>query len=348
MPSFPAGGLIEAAGRILGAVGAPEDSAQKLAGWLVNANLSGHPSHGIMRIPEYVEHIRAGRWAPAERPRLIVETETTVLIDGRMGFGHLAAEALTRSVAAKAKAQRVAIGGAIRAGHTGRLGEWSELAADLGVMFFMCAGCAAVKLAAPFGGAEGRLDTHPITFATPAADGDRMTLDFATTACAEGKIRVYRDRGEELPPGWILDREGNPSTDPNDLYAGGWMLPFGAHKGYGLSVMVSILASNLVAAVSPDSSDAPAAFALALDPSAFGDGDAVLRAVRRNLERLRATRPAPGHSEVLVPGDPERRARAAGRDAPVRLPDATWDAVLETAALVGLEPAAVTRVAAGR
>ena len=130
------------------------------------------------------------------------ETATTVLIEGNLGFGHFAAELLTRVVAAKAKESTVAIGGMTNVTHIGRLGEWGELGSELGVISFLCMGWAGGDaIAAPFGGAERRVGTLPFTFGAPAADDDGMLIDMATTASAEGKVRVYRDKGLPVPDG---------------------------------------------------------------------------------------------------------------------------------------------------
>jgi uncharacterized oxidoreductase len=319
--------------------------APQLSQWLANSNLSGHPSHGFQRVPEYVEHVLDKGWVAAARPEVTAETDTTVLIDGGTGFGHFAADMLTRKLAEKAESKLVAMGGIVRCTHIGRLGEWSELAADLGVLYFMCAGWSKDGPAAPFGGAEGRLVTNPLTFASPAAHGDRMMLDIATTASAEGKIRVFRDSGKPLPEGWILDKEGRPTTDANELYDGGVMLPFGGHKGYGLSVMVSILGGSFVGAAA-EGAESSGVFAVAMNPAAFADAKGVLESVRANLERLRDTRPAEGFSEVLVPGDFERRNREKNRSRPIDLPDSTWRLFLEAAKRVGLDSDEIGRVAA--
>ncbi|MBM4438249.1 MAG: Ldh family oxidoreductase [Actinobacteria bacterium] len=346
MPTFAVEPLAQVAAGVLTAAGAPKDIAQKIAGWLVNANLSGHPSHGVIRVPQYVSAIKDGSYRPAERPHVLRETDTAVLIDGRLGFGHLAAEAVTRATAAKAHQQGVAIGGITRCNHIGRLGEWSELAIDLNVVFFMATGGPGSMVAAPFGGAQGRLSTNPITFGARAGD-DAMMLDFATTASAEGKIRVARDKGVPIPPGQILDKHGKPSTNPQDLYDGGVMLPFGGHKGYGLSLMAELLGNNLTGAVEPQPSGRLGTFALAIDPNAFGAGAAFVETTRATFRRMRETKAADGFREVLIPGDLERRSRQAMRASGVELPEATWDAVLKTAADLGLDAAALGRRAAG-
>ena len=344
MPDFPVQGLVAASSRVFVALGVPSDMALQLSKWLANSNLSGHPSHGFQRVPEYVGRVMDEGWVAAARPEVIAETDTTVLIDGKKGFGHFGADMLTRTLAEKARTSHVAMGGIVRSTHIGRLGEWSELGADLGVLNFMCVGWSIDGPAAPFGGVEGRMLTNPLTFGAPAAEGDRMMLDVATTASAEGKIRVYRDAGKPLPEGWIIDKNGQPSTNANDFYEGGLMLPFGGHKGYGLSVMVSILGGNLVAAAA-EGDDSSGVFALAMDPGAFADAESVLDGVRANLQRLRHTRPADGFSEVLVPGDLERRNRKQNRSQPTELPESTWRIFLDAAERVGLDRDEIERVA---
>ena len=348
MPSFPVEGLTEASRRILLAAGAPDDIADQLAGWLANSNLAGHPSHGFQRIPEYVGRIFDGAIKPAERPEIVSETDTTVLLNGNLGFGHFAAELLIREVAAKAKQSRVAVGGMTNVTHIGRLGEWGELGAELGVISFLFMGweVGAGSIAAPFGGAERRLSTNPLAFGAPAADGDGMLIDIATTASAEGKVRVYRDKGQPVPDDWLLDADGRPTNDPATLYEGGMMLPFGGHKGYAIGAMVSVLGANLVgSAVSED--EGAGGLALAIDPAAFGDPDAVRRGIRTSLERLRHTRPAEGFTEVQVPGDFERASRRAAVGKPLDIPDSTWDLYLASAERVGLSAAEVDAIARG-
>jgi uncharacterized oxidoreductase len=191
------------------------------------------------------------------------------------------------------------------------------------------------------------MSTNPMTFAAPAAgDDEPMIMDFATTASAEGKIRVARDKGVSIPEGQILDKDGRPSVDPNDLYAGGVMLPFGAHKGYGFLLMAEILASNLTGAVEPEIPISRlGVFAFAIDPDAFGDGKAYHEATSATFGRMRDTRPAEGFSEVLIPGDVERRSRAEVRAAGIELPEATWNDLLATAERAGLGREEIARVA---
>ena len=140
MPTFAVEPLTEATARVLGAAGTPEDIAAKLARWLINANLSGHPSHGVIRVSQYLAQIKAGVYRPAERPQVMSESDTSVVMEGGGAFGHLAAEELTIRLVEKSRVSRVAVGGISRCNHIGRLGEWSELAVSMGVVFLMVAG----------------------------------------------------------------------------------------------------------------------------------------------------------------------------------------------------------------
>lgn len=334
MPAFEAQAVMEHVARIFRAAGAPADIGQKIAHSLVASDLSGHSSHGVIRVADYTRFVRLGVVQPAARPVILQESECSVVVDGRSGFGHLGAEALTDAVTRMAKHNGLAAGGLIRAAHVGRLGEWAELATEKGVLFFMCAGWASGHSAAPFGGSEARMGTNPLTFGAPALTGERMVLDIATTAVAEGKVRRYRDDGAPVPSGWILDRNGSATTDPTALYDGGALLPFGGHKGYGLSVMVAILGSALVGAAA--GGEDAGIFALAMDPALFGAKRSSMEAVGKLLADLRATPPAVGFSEVLVPGDAEQRARSAygGR---VEIAEATWRLVIKTGEDLGVE-----------
>ncbi len=345
MPRFTHSSLTDVSARILAAAGAPDDVAAKVAGWLVNSNLSGHPSHGVIRVAQYVDQMQSGEYQPEERPTVLRETETSVLIDGRFGFGHIAAEALTLTTAAKAKRAGVAIGGIVNCSHIGRLGEWAELGAAQDVLFFMAAGGPGNMRVAPFGGAEGRLATNPMTFGAPASDGDLMMMDFATSATAEGKLRVARDKGAAVPAGQIIDKEGRPTTDPNDFYNGGMILPVGGHKGYALSLMTEILGTNLIGAFEEGLTVRIGTFAFAIDIDVFGTAAEYQAATHDTLERVRNTRPVEGVAEVLAPGDIERKSRDELIESGVDLPDTTWENMLAAAESAGLQRADVDRIA---
>jgi LDH2 family malate/lactate/ureidoglycolate dehydrogenase len=306
-----------------------------VASALVDANLAGHDSHGVIRIPQYVEHVRCGEVVPEAVATVIHETTLSVLVDGRWGYGQVTAELATRQAVIKAKQHGLGASGAVRCTHIGRLGEYAEMAAREGIIAFVAAGGFGGQVgAAPFGGKKALLGTNPLSFGFPDADGTAMLVDFATTAIAAGKIRVARAKGIPLPPGSILDREGNPTTDAEAFYQGGVMLPFGGHKGYALSLVVEMLGRVLTGA--DDFAEAvrggptyghSGTFVLAIDPGMFRDRQDYARSVDETLARVKAVLPAAGFDEVLIPGEPEARSRDHRERHGIEVEQATVDAI---------------------
>jgi len=344
MSTFQPERLHAVAERIFVAVGAPEVVARRVAGALVDANLAGHDSHGVIRIPQYVEAVRKGEIVPGAEPTVLKQTPGSALVDGGWGFGQVTAERATRLAVERARANGIAAVGAVRCNHIGRLGEYGEMAAREGVIAFVTAGGFGGQVAAaPFGGRTGLLGTNPLAFGFPGHDDTAMLVDFATTAVAAGKIRVARAKGEPLPPGAILDRDGNPTTNAEDFYQGGVMLPFGGHKGYALSLVVELLGRVLTGA--DDFAEDPGGGAvyghsgmvvLALDPGLFRDRDAYARGVEETLAQVKAVPPAPGFSEVMIPGEPEARARERRTRDGIEVEPATVEAICATGASLGL------------
>ena len=320
-------GVSAAATRIFTAAGVPGDMAAQLTAWLVNSNLSGHPSHGLQRVTEYVRQIEEGHMDPAARPCVHVETDTTVVLDGQQGIGHFAADRLTRELAARCRQSQIAMGGIVNGRHIGRLGEWGELAADLGVLLYISLGSASGEMTATYGAAEGRLGTNPIAFGAPGLEGDSFVMDFATSAAAEGKVRVARDSGKSVPAGWIRDSEGRATTDPNDFYDGGVMLTFGEHKGSAIAVMTTLL-SVVIASSAEDIADGASGLRLRHRPQRLrprrrdaGAHPAATRprALRRagpGLQRRAGSR----RLRTPLPRRPGRRAAANPRTHLARLP----------------------------
>jgi LDH2 family malate/lactate/ureidoglycolate dehydrogenase len=231
---------------IFKAAGATPRNAEGVTSSLVSANLAGHDSHGVMRIPSYIEEINNGRLHPAATPKITQEKSATAIVDGASTFGQLGAR-LTAQTAAR-KASEVGLGSAAlyRANHTGRIGEWAELGASQGMITLVTAAGAFLRMVAPFGGRDRALGTNPIAWAVPRPCGrPPILLDFATSAAAQGKLMLARAKHEPVPQGWILDAEGCPTTDVEDYFAGGALLPFAAHKGYALSVIVELMAVGL-------------------------------------------------------------------------------------------------------
>jgi LDH2 family malate/lactate/ureidoglycolate dehydrogenase len=306
---------------VLAGLGTPDDIAAAVAGWLVSSDLSGHPSHGIIRLTDYARRIERGTLDASGRASVRWRHGAVVVVDAARGFGHIAAALLTDELCDLVPEHGVAAGAVVNVSHTGRLGEWAESAARRNVILFLCYASLDKSNVAAFGAREARLGTNPLTFGVPAAGGDSLIVDFATSALAGGKMQHHIESGEPAPPGALIDRDGRPTTDPSAFVDGGMLLPFGGHKGYGLSLLVSVLAGCVAGQAAEDRDHG--VFAVALDPGCFAPRDGVLEATRAQLERMRTTPPAPGVASVLVPGDFERANRTSAGGV-IDVPTPVW------------------------
>lgn len=324
---------------LLEAVGTPPDLAHVVAESLVSANLAGHDSHGVMRLPSYAGLARRGRVQPVERPAVTERHRATATVDGRWGWGQPAARLATET--AMELAAEFGIGAVTirRCNHIGRAGEYVEIMARSGMMGIVL--CNAGSAVAPYGGRERRLGTNPFAWAAPTTDPEHpLLLDFATSALAAGKLEVARAKGQPIKPGVILDAEGRASTDPDDFFSGGALLPFGEYKGYAMGVMVEILAGALSGAAPgclPEYTGGNGTLVLAFNIAAFQPAAQAADQTTRLAAALRESRPAPGSGGVLAPGDPEAHARRQRLDAGIPLPARTWDELCALAVQLGVQ-----------
>ena len=324
------------------ATGAPEPSAVEVADVLVDNHLAGHDSHGVLRIPQYLQAIDDGLLDPAARPEVLEETAVTALVSGNWSFGQVAANTAADLATEKALAERIACVSVVKANHTGRLAAFTERGARRGVAMFMAVGTVERPRTAPFGGAAAALGTNPVAFSIPNGDGPPVSLDYATSAIANGKIKVAEAEGKPLPEGVVLDKDGRPTTDPRDYFEGGFLLPFGGHKGYALAVIADLLGTALTGADAfPAAVPRSGLFIFAVAADAFRDRAAYEQGVAAVLERITSVPPAHGFDEVLLPGAPEARARAEREEHGIPVADTTWDAVTEAARGLGVDLDAV-------
>jgi hydroxycarboxylate dehydrogenase B len=346
MLQFRAEQLRPAAAAIFRAAGTPEDIAEHVANSLVMANLMGHDSHGVIRVPRYCEQIADGSIKPAVRPELLQETATTATVSGMWGFGQMVAKVGAQVAIRKASEANLAVVTLVQQNHIGRLGEWSAMMADAGMIGMVVTGGWRSPLvgAAPFGGAARLLGTNPYSFAIPTGHRDIVLVDFATTIVAEGKIQFARAKGTPLPTGAILDKDGNPSTNANDYYDGGVMLPAAGHKGYSLSLVADLLSLLAGAELHGRDWNRVGTFMLAVKVEAFRPLAEFKDAVDARLDDVKAVPPAVGFQEVLIPGEPEMRAKAQREREGIGVPEATWEALLATGKRFGLDVAAVAGV----
>jgi LDH2 family malate/lactate/ureidoglycolate dehydrogenase len=346
MPTLTADRLRQVGEAVFRAAGASAENAARVTASLVDANLAGHDSHGVQHVPGYVRSIQEGQIVADARPAVLRETAVTALVSGQWTFGQVAAGFATGCAIEKAKRSGLAAVGLVQVNHVGRLGEYAEMAAREGIVAIVAAGGFAEERgqAVPFGGARPALGTNPIAFGFPAGRDDPMFLDFATTAIAAGKVAVARAKGLPLPEGVLLDRDGRPTTDPNAYYEGGALLPFGGHKGYALSMAVEFLGRVVTGSETFATEGRGGQYfarsgtmELAIDPAAFGPLEAYRDRADATIDRIKAVPPAPGHAEVLVPGDPEHRSRRERARDGVPLPQATWESIRDCAISLGLD-----------
>ena len=242
--------LVDFVTALFAAAGCDAEEADAVAFGLAEANLVGHNSHGVLRVPIYLGHIEAGIVRRGARPELVSESGSVATFDGRSGLGQVAGGLVTSFGVDRAKETGTATVALRNVGHLGRIGRYAEQAADAGLVslhFVNTSGGteAEVLLVAPFGGRDRRMSVNPMCIGLPGAGGPPIVMDATMAATAGGKVMAALNRGTELPPGQIIDVDGRPSVRPQDLFAGGAILPFGDHRGYGLCFMIDVLAGIL-------------------------------------------------------------------------------------------------------
>ncbi|MCC6179710.1 MAG: Ldh family oxidoreductase [Chloroflexi bacterium] len=343
MPIVTADDLTTLATAIYEAAGTPPEHARIVVAHQVGANLVGHDSHGVMLLPTYVSRIDRGHIQPAARPVVIDETPTTTAVNGQWGFGPVVSEWTMQRCIDKARASRIAVATVREQSHVGRLGDYPIMAARAGFIgIMMCDSGQSPKSVAPFGGREARLGTNPLCIAFPTDLAGPVFIDMATSGVAAGKLGVARARKQPIPFGWVLDKHGRPTTDPNDYYDGGVMLPLGGaegHKGYGLSFAVETLAALLPGlgfGIDPQGRHNDGSFMLAIDPSAFMPLVDFKGQVEAFVGYLKETPPAEGFGEVLYPGEKEYRTEHLRRSSGIPIEDDTWTKIGGVAERFGL------------
>jgi len=345
MRYFSADQLKEIGVRILDAAGSPHAESETVCEILVRANLLGHDSHGIMRVPQYVGEIRSGEIRPGTPIEIERETAAAAVIQAEQGWGHVIARKAMQ--VAIEKARQVAIGTVVVRGsqHVGRVGEYPTMAAEaemIGLAFVNSYG--RTGSVAPWGGAERRLSPNPIAFAMPSGGDWPVMVDITTSVFPEGKIRVTRYAGKQLPEGVIIDAEGNPTTDPAAFYGPpeGALLPLGGivgHKGYALSLVAELLAGALSGAGctgKEKEEKGNGVFFQAINIAALLPYEEFIQTVQEQIAWVKSAKPKPGVDEILYPGEPEyRTAQQRGAEG-IPVEESIWQEMLETADSLGV------------
>ena len=296
---------------------------------LVDANLAGHDSHGVVQLLAYVDRIRKGHLRPGATIEMLDETNTTARVNGNWGFGYVVSTRAMELAIAKAQKHGVAALSIFCQGHIGRLATYPCMAAKEGMVGLVTSDSGrSAKGVAPFGGREARLGTNPLCIAIPSDLPGPVFIDMATSVVAEGKVNVARQRGEQVPLGWLIDSQGNPTTNPKTPHAA--ILPLGGnqgHKGYGLSFMIEIFAGLLTGlgyGVDPSGRHNDGVLMLVFRVDAFRPLADFKRDVGEFVKYIVSTPPAPGFKEVLYPGEPEWRTSQTRLKEGIFIEDATW------------------------
>jgi LDH2 family malate/lactate/ureidoglycolate dehydrogenase len=333
MQMIEAGRLRQIASDLLEAAGTPPVNAKLIGDSLIDANLAGHDSHGILRLPFYLRSVASGRVNPAAEPRIISQCKATAVIDADYGWGQTAMWLATRIAIELAGEYGIAAASVQHSFHIGRVAPYVESAARAGMIGIAMANAA--PAVAPFGSRQRILGTNPIAWAAPRANGkEPVCLDVATSMLAEGKLQVARSKGEPIIPGAVLTSDGVPSTDPNDFYNGGALLTFGAHKGSGISLLAQLIGRG-ISGLDPSGMDGPRGvngpFIIAINIAPFAPLAQFLEATEAQCQAIKASEPASGFDEVLLPGEPELANRDRRSVEGIPIPDSIWEN-LETAA----------------
>ncbi len=344
MPMIQADHLTRVADGLLKGAGVPDAEAATVARHLVAANLAGHDSHGVIAIPDYIGRIQKGHIVPGAPFTVVQESATTTVVDGNWGFGFVTNERAMAMTIEKARAQNIAACTVFRQGHVGRLASYPLMAAREGMIGMAWADSGrSPKAVAPFGGREARLGTNPWAIAVPSELEGPMFIDMATSAVAVGKIKLAQARGQKIPKGWVVDRDGVLTDDPGAYGQGGALLPLGGpgegYKGYGLAAIGEVLCGLLTGlgfGVEPTGRHNDGTFMIAIKVEAFRPLLTFRRDVKGLAEYLKATPPSEGSGGVLYPGEIEFRTEQKRRTEGVPIEDATWKKLRDLAEGYGI------------
>ncbi|MBO1074015.1 malate/lactate/ureidoglycolate dehydrogenase [Roseomonas marmotae] len=335
------------------AIGCEADEAQAIASHLVASNLAGHDSHGVVRVPRYVDWHRAGYLHAGRKPEIVTDGGAFLLLDAQLGFG----QAVTRQAVdlgiARAKQHGAAVVALRNSGHCGRIGTYAEQALAHGLISVHFVNVAGSFLVAPHGGVDRRFSTAPIAIGVPL-EGRPVVLDFATSLVAEGKILVASNGGKPLPPDALIEPDGTLSGQPRTLYGDypqvgpripgngpGAIRAFGDHKGSGLALMCELLAGAFTAGGCSGPRDARGCItngllSIYLSPAHFGTEAEFQQMGRDYVEWVASSRPIDPASPVLLPGEPEARSREKRLREGLPLPADIWEDLRRTAAGLGV------------
>jgi len=335
--------------------GSEPGEAGLVADNLVAANLTGHDSHGIGMMPRYVEALLEGGLHPNRQVEVKLDAGSLLALDGGAGYGQSIGQQATRMAVERARQHGVSITALGNSHHLGRIGHWAEIAVAAGLVSIHFVNVQSFARVAPFGGADRRFGTNPVCIGIPLPGEPPFLLDMATSAVAQGKLRVAHNKRAKIPQGWLIDDQGNPTDDPRwgVLAPLGAMVCFGEHKGYGLAVACELLGGALTGGGVTDYDNKTqrrvlnGMISILIDPARLGTQQAFGKDAKSFLAWLRASRPAPGADRVRIAGEPERETRARREREGIPVDDETWKEIRAAAAKLKLAPEKIDALARG-
>ena len=342
MPTLDPETLMSFARNIFMAKGVPEETARVVARSLVDGNLRGHDSHGVIRIIEYVDWQDRGWIRPDMEMEIVSDRGHILIVDGHFQYGQIIGRQATKLAIERAREHGVCILTIRRASHLGRIGEFMEQAAEAGIVCFSLTNThGGGVLQTPHGGRQPRLSANPVAGGAPVPGGEDIIMDMATSATAEGKVKVARARGEKLPEGYLVDGQCQPTTEPEDYYADppGAILPVAGHKGYALAVFADIFAGAISGGSCSREGVTQIAngwFAVFVDPAAFCGQDVYDDQVGNLVRWVKSSATREGFDEVLMPGEPEARTLAERSRTGIPIETDTWAKIVSIAEDLGV------------
>ncbi len=342
---FSAQQLREVTGRILQAAGSSAGEASLVAANLVLANLSGHDSHGVGMVPRYVDAVLEGGLLPNATAKVLLDAGAMLSMDGQRGYGQVVGEQAMALAIDRAQAQGSCVLSLANSHHLGRIGHFAEMAVARGLVSIHFVNVLSRPVVAPWGGGDGRFGTNPFCVGIPLAGREPFVLDFATSRVAQGKMRVAHNEGRRVEPGYLIDEQGRPTTDPGVVVVPqpgglfGALMTFGEHKGYGMAVACELLGGALTGTGTwhrpADTARAVVngMFAVVVDPQRLGTREAFQREALDFVDWLRQSPPA--GDKVRIAGEPEREARAARERDGIAVDTQTWAEIVAAGAKLG-------------
>lgn len=352
---FRAEPLTRAIAALAAAGGSDLREAELVAANLVEANLQGHDSHGIGMMPRYVAALLEGGLHANRHVAVKLDAGAMLTLDGQAGYGQVVGKEAMEHAIARAKLHGSCVMVLGNAHHLGRIGHWAEMAVREGLVSIHFVNVVSHARVAPYAGADARFGTNPVTVGIPLPGEPPLMLDFATSAVAQGKMRVAHNKGEKVADGLLIDDRGNPTNDPRYVVVPPWgaLLTTGAHKGYGLSVVCELLGGALSGGGTWHYEDHSrmrvynGMFTVLVDPARLGTTEAFARETRAYLDWLRQCPPAPGHDKVRIAGEPEREWKAKRLAEGIPVDEATWEEIVDAGTKLKMERATLEKLAQG-